>query len=102
MTTVIEDRIAEGLPRLRSTAGGRSDERRLERVLLLAVVLVASCTTWLLATAQDASGDTAPLISTCVSQAVDGAQAFAGVLGDHRPVDGGFADRWCRDEASRP
>ena len=77
-----------------------TDDRRLERVLLVAAVLVVCVAAWVVASARGASGETAP-VSACVTEVVDAAQAFTDVLGDVRPVDGGFARQHCLDAASR-
>ena len=94
------DAVQDGrLLRLVEAVRGRGadpEDRQVERILLVAVVLAVCCTALLLSTARGASGDTPRLPSPCVSSAVDAAQAFAGVLGDYRPVDAAFAEQGCR------
>ena len=78
------------------------DDRWLNRVLLIAVVLAVAWTAWLVATAAAANGDTGPATYGCVEQTLAEARDFTAVLGDHRPVDRAFAEQWCSTRPFRP
>ena len=65
----------------------------LERVMLVAVVLLSAVLLWVVASERAASGTTPS--DTCVLTAVDDARAFARVMGDHRYVPASFAVRSC-------
>lgn len=68
-------------------------EDRLERVVLIALVLVVGWVICLLATTEDRLSATTG--DACVAMAVPDARAFAGVLGDHRAVRESFARERC-------
>ncbi len=65
----------------------------LERVMLIAVVLVSGWLLLVLATQEDA--DLGHARDACVMAVVEDARAFAAVLGDDRPVPYALARRSC-------
>jgi hypothetical protein len=69
----------------------------LERVMLVAVVLLGAVLLWMLATEQEPTGTTAR--DACVMTVLDEARAFAGVMGDDRSIPASFALGACAHRA---